>query len=270
MRPNLKIVPTSDIIPLMKYSDKKVSYLSDIITQTASIKNPLPLATLGKNRYLLLEDASLLEAIRQTRVKYVPAQVIRLRKSLKIYAELIVEDFDKQQVMGFHAIFPRTSLIAEKSNNVSLLDTHTLISFAQKKDESFGILLKKGGGGILSPLVFDFLDYLSQCFLIRGMICPTDLRTVNIRKLPDYWLMRIINISPSDIRFAGQHGYLFPCGSLRVEIGERFLGINYPVQILNDGESTRQKEQFLYDLVNVRLQSGFSEYIKSGVYLLNY
>nr|MBN2276698.1 hypothetical protein [candidate division Zixibacteria bacterium] len=269
MKPNLKIVPTSEILPLTGFSEKKVIYLKNIIENSESIKNPLALAAV-EHKYLLLEDAALLEAIRRANIHFVPAQVIRLKKNLKIYANLFAKDPVDSCLDDFQARFPRSCRFVNESATGDFNNSHTIFAPGSGKQDEKVLAIKKTGAGYISPLVFDFLEYLAcSCTLIEK-IFPSEWRAVNLKKHDPPELLRITNLTGTDLRFSGMNGYLLPSGSLRVEFGSRIIGINFPVRVLNEGVPAHQKEQFLYDLVNFRLKSGFSEYIKSGVYLLNY
>ena len=65
MKPNLKIVNINEISPVMDYRERRVELLRQAIGKTGSIRNLFNLASVGAHEFLLLEDTSILEAVRR-------------------------------------------------------------------------------------------------------------------------------------------------------------------------------------------------------------
>ncbi len=95
------------------------------------------------------------------------------------------------------------------------------------------------------------------------------IRAVNIKSNQNYWSLKIAGLGLNHIKAAAWQRY-FPAGLIRFDYRSRIIGIEYPIKVLNESVSIREKERFLHDLVNFRLNNEQTEYIEGGVYLLNY
>jgi len=271
MKPKLKVVKLSDIIPLMDSDPARVEYLKQIVKNTGSIRNLLSLAKVSKNRFLLLEDSSIMEALHLLRIEQVPAQVIPCRKTLKFTADITAGKVRLADLKTFARVFPRAFYVPV----VDLPDEYaakcTQVKISKKDKPDIRIYFMKDDSAHLPPAIFTFLDYLKKCWSFCGNCHPARVRPVNVKgESDDSWLLSVINIGVTDLLFAADHGFLFPPRMLRFNYGHRIIGIDYPIDVLREHVPIGQKEQFLHDLVNMRLNGGFSEYIKSGVILLNY
>lgn len=270
MQPKLKIARLSNIIPLMEFIERKADYLRQVIENSGSIRNPFLLALINPGEFLLLEDAALLEAVRRLRIRFVPAQVIPLKKSIKIMADIFVEGMEGSYLDDFSKSFPRSFTMFNGDANPYYRNNCTIVSVCVKGQPDMIICFKKTNSNLISPAFFDFFKFLNRRCNLNEKTYPTELETTNLKKVSEDCLLRVSDITTEDLLFAARQRYLFPSGLLKFEIGYRVMGIDYPVRVLNDHAPVREKEQFLFDLVNYRLNSGYSEFIKSGVYLLNY
>ncbi len=270
MKPNLGIVPRTRIVPIMAYRSEKVAYLETIIEQTNSIRNPLQVAPLDGDRYLLLDDGAILEAACRLQLRYLPVQIFPLPEIGPVKAGAFVSDWDESLLNTFSEYFPRAMSIREIPDS-AVPDLHgngiilradgcplRLITFASSSSAHVPIAL------------YDFLSFVTRRCSLAGYRFPDTVGSETIRLSPGDCRFEVVNLRAADLAFAVRHEFRFPAGLLWFENIDRVLGINYPVRVLNENVPVRDKEQFLHELINLRLASGHSEYITGGVYLLNY
>ena len=268
MKPILKIVKLTDIMPLMEADPAKVDYLKRVIKNSESIRHPLALAALSSNKYILLEDSSVLEAVRDLKINYIPAQVIKYRKTLKFEANLTVGKIALSDVMAFSEMFPRA--FYGDGKEISSLSNTIKIVIDKKDNPGMAVYFFRNKTGQLPPALFMFLNYLQQRWRFCSGLMPGRVRAFNVKCGNDHWFLSIEGLSIDDLLYAARNDMRFAPGLLKFNYGHRIIGIEYPVEVLKENAPVSQKEQFLHDLVNLRLNSGFSDFIRNGVYLLNY
>lgn len=269
MKPNLKIIETKNIIPVMDFKERRTEHLRQLIEKSGSIRNLFNLAGVGPHEYLLLEDTAVLEAVRRLKIEYVPAQVIPLKRHKKIKADISVSGMKQSYIDEFDKMFPRSFTVGK--NNCSLKDFGCiLVSISQKNQSDIEMYFKRNGAGLISGTLFDFFGFLDSRCILEERINPTSVKTTNVKRNNESCLLTVSNLTPDDLLFAARQNYFYPAGLLRFDYGIRIIGIDFPLKVLKENVSVREKERFLYDLMNYRLNSGYSNFIKNGVYLLNY
>jgi hypothetical protein len=270
MTPKLKIVPLADVMPLMSYKEEKVDFLRASIEKTGSIQNPIALAAAGNQKYLLLDDSAQLEAARKMRLKVLPAQVSSSGEAIKIDADIYVSCSEAAILKEFVERFPRSLNFVHNGNREKHPCMATRIKMHFPDHQEITADFRKCAHGFISPYLFLFLDFISHRYAMIERIYPEDFRTINLKNNSEKAILKIINISFQDLLFSARHGLLFPPGLLKFENGFRIIGINYPINVLNEKASLREKERFLRDLVNYRLNNGHPEYVRNGVYFLKH
>jgi len=270
MKPNLVVVKRTEIVPLMDFDRGRVEYLVSQIENSGCIRNPFALARVSKGRFLLLEDSSVMEALRRLGIEYVPAQVITFRKTLKFDAGLYAGRISIADLKRFGDMFPRAFYMTDQALPENY-DSHSVVVRIHKSDEpELWVYFFKDQSGHLPPALFSFLNYLDHKWSFCCGNSPARVRPVNTRSDDELWHIEGLNINVSDILFAADHGFRFPSRMLKFNCGRRIIGIDYPLDVLCEHVPVAQKEQFLHDLINMRVKAGYSDYFKSGVYLLNY
>ncbi|UCD94555.1 MAG: hypothetical protein JSU69_00450 [Candidatus Zixiibacteriota bacterium] len=270
MRPILKIVNLADIVALMEFSEKKVEYLRRAVESSGVIRNPFALAPIEDRKYLLLEDTALMEAVRMEGFTHIPAQIVPFSESLESTADMLIGGMQPVYLDDFRKLFPRDCAIGSGEADSGSEKFSTVISFSMKENQNLLICFRKNGAGVISPAVFSFFDYLKRHCTLIEKVYPGEVRAINLKQATGNCIMEAANITERDIHFAADRGLLFPSGLLKLEYGCRIMRIDYPVGILKADATLREKEQFLHDLVNYRLSSGCSRFLRSGIYLLNY
>ncbi|MBN2226438.1 MAG: hypothetical protein JW763_03655 [candidate division Zixibacteria bacterium] len=270
MKPNLGIVPRTRIVPIMAYRPEKVAYLETIIEQTNSIRNPLQVAPLDNDRYLLLDDGAILEAACRLKLRYLPVQIFSLPTVGPVKAGAFVSDWDESLLKAFTEFYPRAMNIREVSDS-AVSDEHEYGILLRANEYPPRLITFASSAAKHVPIALcDFLSFVSRRCSLAGCRFSDVAGGGTIRLSPGDCRFEVLHLQADDLAFAIRHDFRFPAGLLWFENIDRVLGINYPVRVLNENVPVRDKEQFLHELINLRLASGHSEYIAGGVYLLNY
>ncbi len=270
MIPKLKIVPLSKIIPVMEYSKTKVEYIKEIIKTSGNIGTPVSLIDLPDKNYLLLDDSSILKVAEDFDINFLPAQLTSENQIMGIRAEIYVEDFTPELIDKFISIFPRVASICSCRKEINQHKNDLKMVFSREKKKDIVVCFKNYNSDILPCGIFDFFNYLEKSCRMSRKIHPKKIRTANIRPNQDFWSFKIEGLKFNHIKAAVTLHKYFPAGLIRFDYRCRVIGIEYPINVLNEKVSIREKERFLYDLVNFRLTNEQTEYIEGGVYLLNY
>ena len=270
MIPKLRIVPVSSIIPAMDYAVEKVDYIREIIEHSGNIGTPIPLIDFSNKNYLLLDDSAILKAAYELNINYLPAQIALPEQIKEIRAEIVIEDFEPGLVSDFMAIFPRTANVSNGRKGQKNIQNHIRLTLSKKGEKDIVINFPKTNSARIPAAFFNFFDFLKRHCRIVKRLASGRIRTANTKSNNNSWSLEVQDLSLGNIVSAVEVQRLFPAGLLRFDYGCRIVGVEYPVSILNEKVSIREKERFLNDLINYRLNSGHPEYIGGGVYLLNY
>lgn len=267
--PKLKIVPLTDIVPLMESDERDVAYLVKNIESTGFIRNPLALAPMGARKYIFLEQGAILEAARRLQIKQVPGQIAAIRKSSIIDAQIYASPLTESCLMKFAKMHPRAIEILDASNQNHFKSAVKII-LTMADNREITVFFKRGEAGLIPLSLFNFFAFLKGQCTLSERVCIEKVRGANLKCFGQAGSLKVLNLTRDDLHFAAGVGYLFPSGLLKIDWGYRVIGLNFPVNVLNEKVSIKEKERFLFDLINYRLRSGHPSFIKSGVYLLNY
>jgi len=267
MIPRLKIVARSNIVPLMETKADKTTRIMDFIRDTGTITSPLVLAHISERKYLLLDDGDILTAAGRLGIKFLPAQITPPSAAIEVTGRVsadlnptLIDEYARRWPRDVYTDMPRSDL---RKYPAGLQVDLTLPDNGERL-----ILFKGFGPHKLSPRAIDFFRYLSRRIRFKRYLSPPAYRWGNLKSTENGGQLKLLNLEFSDLPIMARYGWLFPPGLLRFDSGNRIIGINYPVTVLNERAPVREKERFLRDLLNYRLECDQSEYIPSGVYLL--
>ncbi|MCP4704714.1 MAG: hypothetical protein GY865_08900 [candidate division Zixibacteria bacterium] len=270
MIPKLKIVPLSKIVPVMEYSKTKVEYIKEIIETSGSIGTPISLIDMPDKNYLLLDDSSILKVAEDFDINFLPAQLTNQNQIIDIKAEIFIQNFKPELINEYLSIFPRVASICVGWKEIKQHKDDLKIVFSRNKEKDIAICFRNSNSEIIPGGIFDFIDFLKRSCQLTRKIYSNKIRTANIRPNQNSWSLKITGFNFNHVLSAVTSERCFPSGLIRFDYKCRVIGIDYPINVLNEKVSIREKEQFLYDLVNFRLNNDQTEYIEGGVYLLNY
>jgi hypothetical protein len=269
MLPKFKLIRPNDIIPLMESNEERVNFYKEQIEKSAFIRNPVSLAPAGRRKFMLLEDSSLLEAIRQMQIPLLPAQITSSLKSHQIEAYLYTDNSIDSGIAEFGCLFPRA---VQNNRGRGAVDRKQIVRMIVEMQGQKEIILdlKRGGAGQLPLSLFHIFALFKKRGGPKMDVLPGQFRSAIVKSSTEFSRVRFQNFSFNDLVYAAMNRHLFPFGLLSFELNCRIIGINYPVSVLTEKASLKEKEQFLYDLINYRLRSGHPEFIRGGIYLISY
>jgi hypothetical protein len=267
---NLKIIPCNNIVPLTDYSRERVASLEIAISDSGTIKNPLLTAVAGCDKLLLLDDAAILETARRLKIEYLPVQITEFKDDMKIPTGVCIKNWSRECIGKFRKVFPRVFASPVSSEESKHENRFAEIIITDSESEPLRIWFKRDSKNRLPGAYFDFLTFLKRHFGFSHCYCLDNRDSLSFARNKNIAIMNCPDITAGDIAAASASGHLFPAELFTFDCGSRILGINYPVHILNDSVPVEDKEQFLHELINLRINSGNTRYISSGVYLLNY
>ncbi len=198
-----------------------------------------------------------------------PAQFSSRPSEVKIEANICISGLEYSALSEFIKKFPRSFNFVSNGNREKTLNGFTRINIAFADHQEATLDFRRSDLIPISPFAFLFMEFLRQKYEFAERVLPDDFKSANVRCLTGKSILSFSSLTGEDLFFAARHGYLFPAGLLKFENGIRIIGINYPLNVLNADAPVREKEQFLRDLVNFRLNSGHPEYIRNGIYFLN-
>ncbi|SYZ74035.1 hypothetical protein TRIP_C60305 [Candidatus Zixiibacteriota bacterium] len=264
-----RIVSTGNIHPIMQVRDRgSDSYISHF-RQFGSIPNPAALYPVASSRYLLLGDSGFLEAVHKLRINMIPALILTDKKKIKVEASAAIEDLNEKHLEDFAAAFPRDVLLKPAKGRTPVDGKYDMVRITFPDASEYHLAIKRYSEARFSGRFFDFLNFLSSRFHLAEPIFPSNLQSATLKSNYIRSLVEIPEITLDNVVSAIGRGNLFPAGLIRFDYGLRVVGVNYPIRVLTDKAPLREKEKFLYDLLNLRIASGHVEYVRSGVFLLN-
>ncbi len=269
MTPRFKVVRTAQIRPLMDYDEEKVLYLIETITETEAINVPLPLLKVDRNEYLLLQDSAMLEAAKRLEILSLPAQINNLRNVLEVTAEIYSEGFTPDLIEKFIIGFPRETAVCNGKKDIKGYPDHVWLGITVNNEPEIFLGFRMTGCNQFSTVLFDFFEFVGKHCRYTQSIYNGHFRTANLKQSRHWSRLRLIDPDVGDLKYAGHLGYKFPATMLHFNTGYRIIGIDFPVNILNEKVPSKEKERFLRDLISFRFRTGHPEFIGSGVFLLN-
>ena len=269
MLPKFKLVRPSDIFPLMESNEERVNFYKEQIEKSAFIRNPISLAPVGRRKFMLLEDSSVLEAIRQMQIPLLPAQITASLKTPQIEAHLYADNSIDSGIAEFGRCFPRAVRNNRGRGAANREQIVRMIVEIQGQKEII-LDLKRGSAGQIPLSLFHIFALIQKRGAPKIEVLPGQFCSTTVKSSTEFSMVRFQNLSFNDLVYAAMNRHLFPFGLLSFELNCRIIGINYPVSVLTEKASIKEKEQFLYDLINYRLRSGHPEFTRGGIYLISY
>lgn len=269
MIPRFTVVRTGKIRPLMEFDEAKVRYLVDEIRKNNSIDFTLPLLPNPKNGFLLLQDSAILEAAVRLGITALPAQITPPRSMLKMSGEIFAEGFTPDLLDRFDSILPREIILTSSKKELQSYPDSFGLQFEVHNGADIFLAFRRNGSGTLNPALFDLFAFLGKSCHYTRSLYTGKIRTANLKQTKHWSRISLLNLTVDDLIYCGANDLKFPGGMLHIYSGTRIIGIDFPIDILNEKAPVREKEKFLRDLISYRFSTGHPEFIGSGVFLLN-
>jgi hypothetical protein len=265
MLEKLKIIASDQIISFERYNPERAGKLAQEIKRDGKLRNPLLVYPLD-NKFLLLDDVSILQVLDQLGAFHVPVQLAEVA-TLSVHPwQRIVENWHHADLMEFCAKLPRQVRV-DRGVSDSLAANQVEVRFRDKS-------VKK-------------LTFLSKSYLVRADICARFFNHLaanhkSYRAKLDYSIREPLKgfkdssaaifpptFSLSELAAMAKRGIHLPQGVVRIDQPNRVLGIDYLLSILAEKAPAIEKEIFLRQLLEMRMSSDRVAYYNSGVFMFN-
>jgi hypothetical protein len=263
MLDKLKIIPLDKIIAFEAPAEERVARLTEEIEGDGKLRNPLLVKPLD-DRFLLLDDVSILTALDRLNLVHVPIQPADATLTARPW-QRVVESWHIDDLLAYCRAFPRyVSLSADcgplssRQAEIRFRDhapyrlNFTSESFLTRCEMVGKLIASCGhaGGGFRAKLALDCPDPLLAFPQATAAVYP-----------PFFSLEELAVIAGGHVRL--------PYGLIRIDQPGRILGIDYSLGILRERAPLEEKESFLKELIRIRMASDRTAYYDGYVLVLN-
>ncbi len=262
---NLKIISREQIVSFEAFSDEHSFKLGHEMESEGKIRNPLLVYPLF-DKYLLLDDACILRALESLDIKHIPVQIAD-EETLSVHPwQRVVENWSKEDLLGFCDKFPRQIEIIE--NCETPLEEHQ-VEIRFRNSET--VRLRFTSPALLVRV--DLYNKLSaevtrgnQSFRAKlelSDINPFELfnRATAVIFPPMFTIDELAQIAINGIPLAQ--------GIIRIDQSGRILGVDYALSILKEQAATEEKESFFRQLIQMRISSDRTAFYYGNVFMFN-
>ncbi len=261
----LKIIPTASIMSFESSIKERIDKLAQEIHREGKLKNPLLVRPL-EDKYLLLDDVTILSALSHLQISHVPVQLADPR-DISVHAwQRLIKDYSGDDLIAFCKLFPRQLRAA--STATGALGRHQMeVRFKDGARLRFSISSR-------SPLVrADICGkfYATLCRHYRTFRAKVDFHDPD--PLRGYEDVSAVLFPPvftlEELAVIAARDILLPQGFARIDQPGRMLGIDYALSILHENVAIDEKESFLYELLRMRMSSDRIAYYSGAVIMFN-
>jgi hypothetical protein len=261
----LKIIPSEKIITFESPSDERATKMAIDISRYGKLKNPLLVYPIG-DKYLLLDDISILRALIFLGVSHIPVQIAD-DENLSVHPwQRVVESWNREDLLEFCSRFPKQIRLEKSSTGILTANQ----AEARFRDGSVQRLSFSSSSYLVRVDIcsrfFDDLIRNHKCF--RAKLDYTDSNVfagfssaAAVVFPPAFSLVELAGVAIRQIRL--------PQGMVRIGQPNRVLGIDYSLSILTDEVPAMEKELFLRQLLLMRMSSDRVAYYNGGVFMFN-
>lgn len=261
----LKIIPMASIISFESPARERSEKLAQEIQRDGRLKNPLLVRRLGE-KYLLLDDVTILSALLHLQISHVPVQLADSR-DVSVHAwQRLIKDYSGDDIMSFCKLFPR-QLRAVTPTAGRLGSRQAQVRFRDGRRVRMSILSR-------SPLVRADICckfYATLCRNYKTFRAKIDYHDPDpVRGYPEASAVLFPPVfTIEELAEVAARNILLPQGFSRVDQPGRVLGIDYSLSILHQNVAITEKESFLYELLRMRMSSDRIAYYNGAVIMFN-
>jgi hypothetical protein len=262
---DLKIIDIDRIYQFETYSEERAEILAEELTETGKLHHPLLVYPLD-GHYLLLDDATILAALRTLKIEQAPIQgadevLVTIRPWQRI-----LEDCRRDEMLEFCREFPRNISIEENASK-PLAPHQAEIRFTE--DESVRFTFAGHSAYVRADVCIRFYRYIVNCY--KGYRAKIDYHDRQVyAALPES--SSVVFLPAFNLKeLAGMagRGFRLPRGMVRVDQPNRILGIDCALDVLRDNVPIEEKELFLQQLLILRMSSERFAYYGGSVFMFN-
>jgi hypothetical protein len=261
----LKIIPTANIISFESPAKERADKLAHEIHREGKLRNPLLVWPLDE-KYLLLDDVTILSALTHLQVSHVPVQLADSR-DISVHAwQRLIKEYSAEDILAFCKLFPRQ--LRAISSATGILGNHQAeIRFRNGNRVRISVSSR-------SPLVR--ADICGKFYATLTRSHKTFRAKIDYHDpdpLGGYADASAVLFPPvftlEELAEVASRGVLLPQGFTRIDQPGRVLGIDYALSILHENVAIDEKQSFLYELLRMRMSSDRIAYYNGAVIMFN-
>ncbi len=264
--PDLRIVPVSDLLLHEKVDLERVTRLIDRLSADGVLRNPPVVASLpGSDRFLLLDGANRVSAIRNLDIPHLIVQVepfdnpklevrhwnhvvrdIEARELLKKARELLGVEVKERSPEGEGFL---ASVITGENESIQLFDRGSLAS----RVEHLHILVD--------------VYYRGEARLDR--VNHADVGALKEHHPHFGALVSFPDFTKSDVRAVAEGGHLLPSGVTRILVPRRVLGFNLRLALLKSNLPLEEKRRWLAEEIHHKVAEHKVRYYQEPTFVFD-
>lgn len=262
MLDKLRIISSEQIMAFESTSFERTIKRAEDIERSGKLKNPLLVNPIG-DRYLLLDDTSILTALQRLKIAHIPVQLTDCRTMSVHPWQRLAEEWHKDDMLEFCRAFPRQLSLVDSPSGPMVSDQAEV----RFKDGSvFRLKFTSNSPSTRADMCIKLLSRIDKSFrakLDHGDKNPlTDFPQASAAIYPPaFSLEELIDLA--------QNRILLPQGLVRIDQPGRILGIDYSLSILSEPVPIEDKESFLKELIRMRMVSDRVGYYNGHVLVFN-
>lgn len=272
--PHLEILPLNKLI-LHEHNDaQRTPPIVRAIQESGMLRNPpivMPL-TDGSDRYMVLDGANRTTALQEMGVPHTIAQIVRADDpglDLNPWNH-VVWGTNPDTLLDWARMVPDLNLLPSNEENLfrGLLDIRSLAMLHLANGRIYTVYTQEieliNRVGVLNELV--------NCYAHRTNMDRTTNYTISPLQELYADLSGLVLLPPfriDDVLYLASQGHLMPAGSTRFTISGRALHVNFPLGILNSGQSLDEKKAQLQEWVQDSLSRKRVRYYAEPIYIFD-
>lgn len=261
----LRIIGIDDILAFEATPDERLAKIESEIIAGGRMHNPL-LVTPAGAKFLLLDDAPILAALRRIGVPHLPVQIAEPGSLAVSSWHRIIADITPEDIVSVSAMFPRViRLLKSPKGNKG----HKEIDVCFRGGDHYRLCLQTYSLAVRADLCLKICEKLDRN---KGGFRVTSASGMS-GLFEDYPAAAAILIPPrftiEELSGIARRGLALPPGIVRVDHSNRMLGIDFALSILKENVPHEEKEAFLRQLVRLRISSDRTAYFGGGVFMFN-
>ena len=272
--PHLEILPVEKLI-LHEYHDhQRTPPIIRSIEEGGVLRNPPIVVPLddGSGRCMVLDGANRITALRDMGVPHTVAQIVQADDpGLELTPwNHVVWGTIPDTLLDWARTVPDLNLLPSSAENLfrGLLDIRSLAMLQLPDGRIYTVYTKE----IELVNRVRVLNALVNCYVKRTSMDRTTNYTIEPLKSLYADLSGLVLLPPfriEDVLYLVSQGHLMPTGSTRFTISGRALHVNFPLGILNNGQSLEQKNASLQEWLQDSLSRKRVRYYAEPIFMFD-
>jgi hypothetical protein len=257
---NLDIVPLDKIIPLEKYHPSRANMIKNELMSTDHLINPLLVTQLDNGSFLLLQGINSYQALKSLGINDTVIQIIG-------------PESDTTQYMSW-------SHLVRNLKSEYFLQIADELKMRYDVSEGLTYVIEGGNRKQITCVFFKGISYkfeagtdglIEQAKIINRFIESYQANSSHLRLYPDNLVLRAVELfenenvlinlprySRNEIIRLADAKVQFPLDYINLNLENRVVGLDYPINVLRSNVEIEEKRSFLNDLIRMRLLSNRS------------